>query len=112
MKIPSKRKLKQTAFNHSSDIDFQDFINLYKSFAVKPSSFLVIYATLASDNTLRLRKNLVERKEKLIMTIYDKNKDEQLQYDINREAGKISDYHLEKLINIIIILTKKFCYLI
>ena len=31
MKIPNKRKLQQIAFNHSSDIDFQDFMNIYKS---------------------------------------------------------------------------------
>ena len=28
MKIPNKRELQQIAFNHSLDIDFQDFINL------------------------------------------------------------------------------------
>ena len=31
MKIPNKRKLQQIAFNHSSDIDYQDFTNLYKN---------------------------------------------------------------------------------
>ena len=31
MKNPNKRELQQIAFNHSSDIDFQDFMNLYKS---------------------------------------------------------------------------------
>ena len=30
MKIPNKRELQQIAFNHSSDIDFQDFMNLYE----------------------------------------------------------------------------------
>ena len=30
MKIPNKRELQQIAFSHSSDIDFQDFMNLYK----------------------------------------------------------------------------------
>ena len=30
MKIPNKRELQQIAFNHSSDIGFQDFMNLYK----------------------------------------------------------------------------------
>ena len=30
MKIPNKRKLQQTALNHSSDIDFKDFIKIYK----------------------------------------------------------------------------------
>ena len=31
MKIPSKRELQQISFNHSSDIEFKDFINLYKN---------------------------------------------------------------------------------
>ena len=30
MKISNKRKLQQISFNHSSDIDFQDFMNLYE----------------------------------------------------------------------------------
>ena len=30
MKILNKRELQQIAFNYSSDIDFQDFMNLYK----------------------------------------------------------------------------------
>ena len=34
------------------------------------------------------------------MTINDKIKDEILQYDIIREAAKLSAYHLEKLIKI------------
>ena len=61
MKIPNKRELQQIAFNHSSDIDFQDFMNLYKKCTAKPYSFLVIDTTLASDNSLRFRKNLVKR---------------------------------------------------
>ena len=30
MKIPNKRELQQLALNHSSDIDYKDFINIYK----------------------------------------------------------------------------------
>ena len=30
MKIPNKRELQRTAINHSSDIDFNDFIRIYK----------------------------------------------------------------------------------
>ena len=30
MKISSKRKLQQITFNHSSDIEFKDFMNLSK----------------------------------------------------------------------------------
>ena len=29
MKIPNKRELQQIASNHSSDIDFKDFMNVY-----------------------------------------------------------------------------------
>ena len=39
MKIPNKRELQQIAFNHSSDIDFQDFMNLYKKCTERPYSF-------------------------------------------------------------------------
>ena len=31
IKIPNKWKLQQISFNHSSDIDFQDFMNVYKN---------------------------------------------------------------------------------
>ena len=30
MKIPNKQELQQIALNHSSDIGFQDFVNLCK----------------------------------------------------------------------------------
>ena len=60
MKIPNKRELQQIAFNHSSDIDFQDFMNLYKRSTVEPYSLLVMDTTLSSDNSLHFRKNLLE----------------------------------------------------
>ena len=53
MKIPNKRELQQIASNHSSDSDFQDFMNLYKKCTAKPYSFVVIDATLASGNSSR-----------------------------------------------------------
>ena len=58
MKIPNKRELQQIAINHSSDINTKDFINIYKKCTDKPYSFLVSDTTLASDNSLRFRKNL------------------------------------------------------
>ena len=36
-------------------------MNLYKRFTAKQNSFLVIDTTLASDNPLRFRENLLER---------------------------------------------------
>ena len=59
-KIPSKRELQQIALNHSSDIDFKDFIKIYKKCTAEPYSFLVNDATLPSDDLLRFRKNLLK----------------------------------------------------
>ena len=39
MKIPNKQELQKAAFNHSSDIDFKDFVNLHKKCTVKPYPF-------------------------------------------------------------------------
>ena len=36
MKIPNKWELQQTAFNHLSDIDVQNFVNVYKKCTAKP----------------------------------------------------------------------------
>ena len=46
MKIPNKRELQQILLNHSSDIDFKDFMNIYKKCTTEPS-----------DDPLRFRKN-------------------------------------------------------
>ena len=60
MKIPNKRELQQIALNYSPDIDFKDFIKTYKKCTSEPCSFIVSDATLALDNTLRFRKNLLK----------------------------------------------------
>ena len=62
IKVLNKLALEQTAYNQWSDIDFKDFMNLYKKFSTKPHYFLVIDVILASDNHLYLRKNFLERK--------------------------------------------------
>ena len=58
MTIINKRELQQIAVSHLSDIDFKDFIKIYKKCTNIPFSFLVNDTTLASDNPLRFRKNL------------------------------------------------------
>ena len=59
MKIPNKRELQQIGLNHSSDIDFKDFMNIYKKCTIEPYSFLVNNTTLPSDDPLRFRENLL-----------------------------------------------------
>ena len=61
MKIANKRELQQIVFNHSLDIDFKDFMNLYKKYTAKPYSFLVTDTALASDNSSCFRNNFFER---------------------------------------------------
>ena len=60
MKIPNKRELQQIALNHSSDIDFKDFIQIYKKCTAEPYSFLINDTTLPSDDPLRFRKNILK----------------------------------------------------
>ena len=58
MKIANKRELQEIAINHSSDIDFTDFVKIYKKCTSEPYSFFVNDTTLSSNNPLRFRKNL------------------------------------------------------
>ena len=60
MKIPNKRELNQIALNHSTDIDFKDFMKFYKKCTAEPYSFLVNDTTLPSDDPLRFRRNLLK----------------------------------------------------
>ena len=59
-RIPNERELQQTALNHSSDVDFKDFIKNYKKYTAEPQLFLVNDATLPSDDPLMFRKNLLK----------------------------------------------------
>ena len=59
MKISNKRELQQIALNHSSDIDFKDFMQIYKKYTKELYSFLVDDTTLPSDDPLSFRKNLL-----------------------------------------------------
>ena len=55
MKIRNKQELQQTAFNHLSDIDCEDFMNFHKMIIMKNDN------TFASGNSLHFRKNLLEK---------------------------------------------------
>ena len=59
MKIPNKRELQQIASDHSSEINFKDFMKFYKDYTEEPYSLLVNDITLSSNNPIRFRKNLL-----------------------------------------------------
>ena len=58
MKTSKKREFQQIKFIHSLDIGF---MKVYKKCTAKSFSYLLIDTTLASDNPLRFRKNILER---------------------------------------------------
>ena len=60
MKINNKRELQNIAINHSADIDYKDFIKIYREYTKESYNFLTIDTTLPSTNTLRFRKNLFD----------------------------------------------------
>ena len=112
-KIPNKRELQQIAFNDSWDIDFRDFMNLYKKCTAKPYSFLVNDATLASDIPSRFRGNVSERIWKgnswQLITRLELKKCNMI---LTEKQQKYQHYYLEKLINMNILQVKKYCLLI
>ena len=60
MKINNKRELQNITINHSADIDYQDFIKIYRECTKEPYNFLTIDTTLPASDPLRFRKNLFE----------------------------------------------------
>ena len=59
MKINNKRELQNIAFNRSADIDYNDFMKIYRERTKEPYSSLTIDTTLLASDSLRFRKNLL-----------------------------------------------------
>ena len=59
MKI-NKRELQNISINNSADIDYQDFIKIYRGCTKEPYNFLTIDTTLPASDPLRFRKNLFD----------------------------------------------------
>ena len=58
MKINNKKELQNIAINHSADIDYEDFMKIYRECTKEPYSFLTINTTLPASDPLRFSKNL------------------------------------------------------
>ena len=58
MKINNRKELQNIATNHFADIDYQDFMKIYRECTREPYSFLTIDTTLPSSNPLNFRKNV------------------------------------------------------
>ena len=60
MRINNKKELQNIGINHSADIDYKDFMKIYRECTKEPFSFLTIDTTLPASNPLRLRKILFQ----------------------------------------------------
>ena len=60
MNINNKRELQNIAIIHSADIDYQEFLNIYRECTREPFDFLTIDTTLPANDLLPFRKNLFE----------------------------------------------------
>ena len=61
MEVSNKRELPQIVYSSSLDIDFEEFMNLYKKCTKKPHPFLDIDTIHSLDDSLSFRNNLSER---------------------------------------------------
>ena len=59
MKIYKKREFQQIAMNHSADVDYKNFMKIYRECTSKPYSFLTIDITLPTNDPLNLLRNLL-----------------------------------------------------
>ena len=59
MKINNKGELENNAINHSADIDYQDFITIYRECTKEPYNFLTTDTKLPASDPLRFRKKFI-----------------------------------------------------
>ena len=94
MKIKNKRKLQNIAINHSADIDYKDFMKSYRECTKELLNFRqlilhyqqVILYDLEKNCLILIKMTLTDELE----ILHDKIKANQAQYDLGREAAKIS----------------------
>ena len=87
MKTNSRKELKNIEINHSEDIDYKDFLKIFKKCTKEPFNFLTIDTALPVNNLLILIKMTLTDERKILDNKITAN---QAQYDLDREAAKIS----------------------
>ena len=60
MRINNRKELQNIAINHSADLDYKDFMKIYRECMKELYSFLTIDTTLPASNPLRFRKKLFD----------------------------------------------------
>ena len=60
MKINNRKELQNISINRCEDIDYKDFVKIYRECTTKLYTFLTIDTTLPVTYPLRFRKNLFD----------------------------------------------------
>ena len=60
MKINNRKELQNIAISHSEDIDYNDFMNIYRKCTKELYSFLTIDTTLPASDPLRFKKKMFQ----------------------------------------------------
>ena len=60
MKIDNRRELQNIAINHSADIAYKDFMNIYRECTKESFNLLTIDTTLPASDPLRFWKNFFD----------------------------------------------------
>ena len=60
MKINNKKELQNIGISHSADIDYKDFMKIYRRCTKKPVSFSTIDKKLPAIDVVRFGKNLFQ----------------------------------------------------
>ena len=58
MKTNNRKELQNIAINQSADIDYKDFVKIYRERSKEPYSFSIIDTTLQASDLLKFRKKL------------------------------------------------------
>ena len=92
-KLNNKRELQNIAINHSADIDYKDFVKIYRNCTKEPYNFVTIDTAQPVDK--KFKKNFNDPLQKMtineqIKILDDKIRSNQAQYDLDRQNAKIS----------------------
>ena len=60
MKIKNRAELQNIAINHFADIDYKNFMKIYRECTKEPFNFLTIDTRLAANDPLRFRNIFLE----------------------------------------------------
>ena len=82
MKINNRKELQNNAISHSADIDYKDFMKIYREYIKELYSFLTINTTLPASSSLRFTDQ--------IKILVNKIKQNEAQHNSEKAAAIIS----------------------